>query len=553
MLRLVTDSFQVPLKGTDTPKTASNAAREAAKQLSRPGTPHFNPEVHDPQNDVKQSVENDDFAARIISRSPAKMVEREIISVDTSSEQGENNSETGDSFIAKISSRSPVKKSLFSPSESPSRARGVSPRIEDSVEALDKLNDAIEAVEALDGMISDRESVAPRKTKKGTTPKAKTAATKATRGTTITSREPVSVTTKKIAPIAPKTNKLVKEGAPTSALRRTQSTVAVRQSARQATPKKVASVASLKSDRAPAAVPTKSSAVSRTDSSDATTTIVPTAKARPVSVSFPPPPQAVKSSKAVTRPIFELPGEAVARRLKEQREERQKRAEESQASGLESFKSRSNNPSVKSSKAVTKADFELPGEAVARKLKEQREERQKRMEEASQLENEALKNRLSNLATKRMSTIGENRRPASVHFGGSAEGLIISKRSSVANIGVPRAASSSTSTSAPVRKASTQFQPGISQPGLSARTNLSAAESAQLRLKGKAVFQREIKEQANRENARRDKEAAAQRARVEAAERGRIASREWAEKQKARVAAMKKLEGSGTLPGVITS
>jgi hypothetical protein len=55
--------------------------------------------------------------------------------------------------------------------------------------------------------------------------------------------------------------------------------------------------------------------------------------------------------------------------------------------------------------------------------------------------------------------------------------------------------------------------------------------------KGKEIVGRDKVQKAEMERVRREKEEAAKKARAEAAERGRIASREWAEKQKKRMAA----------------
>jgi hypothetical protein len=65
-------------------------------------------------------------------------------------------------------------------------------------------------------------------------------------------------------------------------------------------------------------------------------------------------------------------------------------------------------------------------------------------------------------------------------------------------------------------------------------------ETAQLKLRGKEVFNRNRVELDERERARKEKEEAARRARAEAAERGRIASREWAEKQRMKKMAVEK-------------
>jgi hypothetical protein len=65
---------------------------------------------------------------------------------------------------------------------------------------------------------------------------------------------------------------------------------------------------------------------------------------------------------------------------------------------------------------------------------------------------------------------------------------------------------------------------------------VTAEDAAAQRQKARAIFNRDRAEGEARERARRDKEEAARRARAEAAEKGRIASREWAEKHKRRVA-----------------
>ena len=57
-----------------------------------------------------------------------------------------------------------------------------------------------------------------------------------------------------------------------------------------------------------------------------TGTVIPHSKPRPVSLSFPTPPPAARSSKAPTKSSFQLPGEAVAAKLKAAREERDRKS-----------------------------------------------------------------------------------------------------------------------------------------------------------------------------------------------------------------------------------
>ncbi|KAF1955534.1 hypothetical protein CC80DRAFT_594277 [Byssothecium circinans] len=98
-------------------------------------------------------------------------------------------------------------------------------------------------------------------------------------------------------------------------------------------------------------------------------------KRRPISMSFPTPPPAQKSTRAPTKATFQLSGEAVAAKLKAQKEERLKREAEA---GPAKPRPISMPPPPKSTKPPTKPNFQLPGEAVAAKLKTQKEERLRR-------------------------------------------------------------------------------------------------------------------------------------------------------------------------------
>jgi hypothetical protein len=105
---------------------------------------------------------------------------------------------------------------------------------------------------------------------------------------------------------------------------------------------------------------------------------IPHSKPRPMSMSFPTPPPPPKSTKATTQATFQLPGEAIAAKLKADKEARLQRQAESGTTARPTYKPPT---TLKSTKAPTKAAFQLPGEAVAAKLKQEKEERQKRQEE----------------------------------------------------------------------------------------------------------------------------------------------------------------------------
>ena len=98
---------------------------------------------------------------------------------------------------------------------------------------------------------------------------------------------------------------------------------------------------------------------------------------RPVSLL--PPKERVKSAKPVTKPTFELPGEAIARRLKEKKEARLAQRDSSE----DSFHTARivSGSRIKSNKPPTTSTFELPGEAVSRRKREALEARLKTQEE----------------------------------------------------------------------------------------------------------------------------------------------------------------------------
>ncbi|KAG7151572.1 hypothetical protein HYQ46_012641 [Verticillium longisporum] len=95
---------------------------------------------------------------------------------------------------------------------------------------------------------------------------------------------------------------------------------------------------------------------------------------------------AVKSAKAPTKASFELPGEAVARRIKEQREARRAAAAAAAAAQASPDKTTATTTPMpqrsRSTKAPTRPNFELPGEAISRRKREQREKELREQEEA---------------------------------------------------------------------------------------------------------------------------------------------------------------------------
>ena len=230
----------------------------------------------------------------------------------------------------------------------------------------------------------------------------------------------------------------------------------------------------------------------------------------------------------------------------------------------------------KSTKPPTRANFELPGDAFARKLKEQREERLKREEE------EMPKPRVFKARPVRLSRAPEVKLTAATKARLSmAKGEPVSIRKPPMDIAKSKPATrcGTMATTSPSKRLSTisvakcssqSTADGLTQPPTNGsirvtrgpsinplnvarapsafganRPALTAEENAHQKLKGKEVFGRTKIEIMERERTKKEKEDAARKARAEAAERGRIASREWAEKQKARKLEAGKVKGQG--------
>ncbi|OAS99836.1 uncharacterized protein BDCG_01377 [Blastomyces dermatitidis ER-3] len=253
----------------------------------------------------------------------------------------------------------------------------------------------------------------------------------------------------------------------------------------------------------------------------------------------------------------------------------------------------------KSTKPPTRPTFELPGEAISRRQKAQREERLKREEEELQRRREFKARALRNYSTpslpvketvasrsratlnaeeaqQNINTLAKNpRRSASLQSRRSSA-LASTRTSSLRSAVTRNAASSHTqpdttdtpATPARLAKLNTRHKdldsnrppprdqdnpnPSETSPvssssnnnnnnNLTTPTTTTTSTSTQKmidgtlsvqRSRGKEIFARDRIHEIERDRERREKEEAAKRARTEAAERGRLASREWAEKQK---------------------
>lgn len=423
------------------PSTPPPAVRNTLLALRnpRPNTPRFNPEIHLPEVDVlKDPIEMD------------------------------NDKE--DSFLEKVISRSPIKHA--------------NAHISDSVDAIDALEEALEEIHKAIPLVDDsmmmmsksksnqllkqtkkdkptvsvqevddeklckpEETAAPKRA----SPRKKTKPVPAPKPAThaANTKAKISTTTAK-----PKPGTLAKPVRPTP-------------SATAPAHKRAASTTSAALKPAPAPI-----------------------KRRPISSVLSPPPPPAKSTKPPTRPTFQLPGEAISRKLKEQREERIKQQQEEEAKKRE-FKAKPVRKSI--------APVVVRGTTASRARQSLALGRDEDV--VSGLDRLSL----AGGESKRSSSIAVNKRPVSV----------------------------SVAPPALTRKPSTT----VSKPGPLVKSTVTAADAVQQRMKAREIFGRDRQEKEERERIKREKEAAAKKAREEAAERGRQASREWAEKQKKALAA----------------
>lgn len=473
-----TEPFNTPSQAVQSPEQRTSSPLQPAN--TAPKTPKFNPAVHAPEPPATISAVDtveDSFIDKIKTRSPSKM---------QSYSEGKD---SPDSFIEQTTSRTP--------------------RIEDSVEAIDALEDAIEKISqglpSLDGLNINSSVKSAKKTP------SRVNLEPASRGPN---------TLKKSERILPKNS----GPAPPKAGTRPRPTSLI--------------VSASKTTSKPAVV-AKQNKKPIVDGSKAKEAVLP----QPPSLSF------------STSPVKALPNTT------------KKRVPSTSLST-----SKPGFVPAKSSKAPTKSTFTLPGEVISAKVKAQREERLKQEEEAerakknfkarpvpAKISEPSVKPRDNKASQGRLSIYAggvnkENIEPPKVIVRKARPVSMIEKPKADptrANSGVRRTTSVvARPTASKVRVSSVQLSSGQ-------KSSVSKDEVVQQKAKGKEVFGRNKAEMERLENERKEKEEAARKARAEAAERGRQASREWAEKQKKKLAsqAVAKLaaEKSGRGPSTAVS
>ncbi|KAI1766625.1 hypothetical protein GGR53DRAFT_204079 [Hypoxylon sp. FL1150] len=382
------------------------------------------------------------------------------------------------------------------------------PRIEDSVEALDKLE---EQLEAFDEAAHFRQLASPG------APDAETRST-------MQSLSVANTHVKRSTTPQPKRTTPVKTGSASSV--RIKATSEPRRSVRKSASMIFLDSPKLKSEDKPLAQ----------------------APARKPSVkgiaSLLPPKQPPKSTKKPTIPTFELPGDEVARKLKEKREAR---------ASMQAAVEQATKPTVsslrraKSAKAPTRPNFELPGEAISRRKREEREAQLRAQEEEERKRREFKARPIrSGLApsTFPRETVASRARQNKMQMTENSAHPSPNKQSPMMMNSTARSPLSRTNNQAtlprgrglhpeplglqPSRATSSSSTVGS---GSAQRSSMSTEDVQQQRLRGQEIYKRDNSWSGEREREKREREALAKLAREEAAERSRQQSREWAAKQ----------------------
>ncbi|KAK3989859.1 hypothetical protein QBC44DRAFT_395626 [Cladorrhinum sp. PSN332] len=254
-----------------------------------------------------------------------------------------------------------------------------------------------------------------------------------------------------------------------------------------------------------------------------------------------PPKATTRSSKTPTVAAFELPGEAVARRLKEQRAARLSQSQSQdhqQPLTLSSYKTPTSPsktaPTIRSTRPLTKPAFELPGEAISRRKREEREAKLRQMEEEEKKRREFRARPVPSSA--KVSGFGGLGRETVASQARRAEASPLrAKRESL--IGAGTGASPVTTRVSMTVTGTTRGRASVAAGSESRDTSSASGSSGVLlksqvgSVKGKEVFKRESEYTAVREKERREREDAAKAARQAAADRSKMAAKEWKEKQ----------------------
>ncbi|KAI9678162.1 MAG: hypothetical protein M1817_006107 [Caeruleum heppii] len=396
---------------------------------------------------------------------------------DVSAEK-ESTTPTEDSFIDQIVSRSPAKSIT---------------RIEDSIHAIDALEDALEEVKQSLPKVADQES--PVKTRGKAVSK-------------VMAKKPIrSVGAKKAVP--------PKKTAPAVYASATGKRVVASSTGSQTDAKKTATTPAKTKPVPKSASKVTSKVTPKVTSGAAASPAKPTVAKRPI------------TKPAVTKPTTaSSPSKATPKAA----------TPSTTQTGISNLKTRPRPsslslrappPVAKSTKPLTRPTFTLPGEAISAKLKAQREERLKREEAETKQKREfrARPVRKSEVVPAVKENVASRVRRGETLVGGGDGHDQKRKRTST----IP---STSTTTTTAKRLSTKPLvlrpRPSISKPSANPTNGTSTSSPKPT---PQPHHTRDQKPLAQQERERREKEEQARRARAEAAERGRVASRKWAERK----------------------
>jgi hypothetical protein len=498
------ETFQVPMDNKRPRTPPSAAAKEAtsallcrpnkdvAMQGIPPNTPKFDPARHEQE-----------------------VFERQATKVASEIEQQKE-----DSFVEAIITRSPTK---------------TIPRIEDSVAEMDALDDAIEKVSEILPVLEARDLESPTTTRDAIKPGAVSSAK--------TKPAPTMTLAAKPSSKAPKVRPSPTTAAPRPIRPSTSrpSTMRVKPTARAAVlPSQTRAV----SAQAPSSLHQHGISLSASPGKARPNTTPKVGKpsaTRTLSTSKPGFVPA-KSTKATTTSTFTLPGEAIAAKLKAQREERQKREEEAATREAVSKAVPRSTTAIKPRPrlSTTVAPAIKPRETKASQARQSLIAANSDKRTISVTSNKENVSPLKSSGRQMTNNATPNAKEVAIKRMSSANIRTDVKKMETVATGSVRANSSIRRTGMTIstekfRKDSMGSSPSS---GSDAGAKKSTTNKAELvRQKGKEVFGRDRVHKAELDRVRREKEEAAKKARADAAERGRAASREWAEKQRKKLAA----------------
>ncbi|KAL6864441.1 hypothetical protein J3F83DRAFT_715730 [Trichoderma novae-zelandiae] len=252
----------------------------------------------------------------------------------------------------------------------------------------------------------------------------------------------------------------------------------------------------------------------------------------------------IRTSKAPTIPSFELPGKAVARRLKEARDARE-------AHHAAAPKALEAPPKPRSTKPLSKPTYELPGDTISRRKREETETKL-RAEEEEQRKRREFKARpvkpASTPSTLPRDTVASRARQAKIQEEVAERQAASSQKVKRLSLGLardePTTPTISKAEKSRFRGSMMAAAESINRSILSSMVNAArsknplSVDSMMTRLRPRA---KEIQDSASvkekKSHDKLDRPMTAKAARDEAAERSRMASREWAERKRRKEAA----------------